>query len=734
MNIARTRELVKAMVNRKTITIVSVALVLIALPLTVYLGQQRQDIRQRASSGSVCTQAEFIDLTADQQEAVYCLSTDPVCVVKGTPASAGGASFDGNRPIVRIEAIALIARYHVNVLRDWSWSTTGAQGFTDVPPSLDLYKEVQTAKENGFIRGYDNGNGTFSLDPYTNWKFRYHGVNKAEYGAFPDEGDISRSDFVKAMYADGKKYPQQASLCQTKQFGPTNPDGNPTCSTTSKCTQVTYQSNDNGTHPLPGTRVGTTNMSCNFDANDATCQQGFQAGTGTITATNCTYASGGTCTLNWSTSGITPGLTAYIEAGIANESVPAGQISLIVTGASGSKEVTNIGTQRTFRLRVGRNPNASYNQNIDRVVASVIATAPAAPQPTATPVPPTATPRPTTYSISGVVTNGGGVTVNARPTGSAGASVVANPIGTYAITNLSAGYYVVSVTTTASQVSTPVTYGVTVGSSCSIIQSGTTATCGTDGNASKVNFTLSASPTVTTAPTATIAPTAANTPIPTVAVNKSLIAVTFKQHGIGLAADNANPNPTPLSVNGTIQPIPTPVAAFQSRSATLYLSTGNTITDGVPTYEYQKTGTVTYAAGNNLYGYQGTFDLGTAVPAGQYNVAIRTNNAISQQATGFVTITPGQTTTITFPSLISGNVYDTSIDNASPTNDNQLDILDYNAIMDNWLNPNNCDTKTGTALQVCQTIKLRADLNADGTVDVLDYNLFIREMSVYRGR
>jgi uncharacterized protein YuzB (UPF0349 family) len=79
-------------------------------------------------------------------------------------------------------------------------------------------------------------------------------------------------------------------------------------------------------------------------------------------------------------------------------------------------------------------------------------------------------------------------------------------------------------------------------------------------------------------------------------------------------------------------------------------------------------------------------------------------------------------------------VYDTTIDNSTPVNDNQLDILDYNAIMDNWLNPDLCNGKTGTELQVCQTIQTRADLNADGAVDVLDYNLFIRELSVQRGR
>jgi hypothetical protein len=147
------------------------------------------------------------------------------------------------------------------------------------------------------------------------------------------------------------------------------------------------------------------------------------------------------------------------------------------------------------------------------------------------------------------------------------------------------------------------------------------------------------------------------TPTPTPAASNALIAVTFRQHGIGLAADNANPNPTPNVISGTIQPIPTPMVPFQRRSATLYLSTGTTVNNGVIVYEYQKNGEVVYVNDNTL-GYQGIFDLGAAIPAGQYIVAIRTNNSLSQQANGFASVIPGRTTTVSFPALVSGNVYD----------------------------------------------------------------------------
>ena len=216
----------------------------------------------------------------------------------------------------------------------------------------------------------------------------------------------------------------------------------------------------------------------------------------------------------------------------------------------------------------------------------------------------------------------------------------------------------------------------------------------------------------------------------TTAPNHTMLAVSFRQHGIGLPADNANPNPT-ITASSVI---PTPVQPFQSRPVTVYLSTGTTANDGIPVYEHTKNGTVTFTSGNALYGYTGTIDLGTDISAGQYIVAIRTSNSLSQQSTGFVTITPGQTITTSFPALISGNVYDSSIDNTTPVSENQLDVLDYNAIMDHWLTPELCDGKTGTELQACQTVRSRADLNADGSVDVLDYNLFIRELSVQRGR
>lgn len=56
--------------------------------------------------------------------------------------------------------------------------------------------------------------------------------------------------------------------------------------------------------------------------------------------------------------------------------------------------------------------------------------------------------------------------------------------------------------------------------------------------------------------------------------------------------------------------------------------------------------------------------------------------------------------------------------------DNQLDIQDYNILLSCF------DSKFNTS--TC--ISKEADLDDDGTVGGADYNLFLRELSVQRGR
>jgi hypothetical protein len=189
--LARIGFVLRSMMNKRSLTVVSIALILIALPLTVYLNQQRQDIRQRASSGLVCRQGEFTDLSSnvDIQKAVYCLSTDPYCIVQGTPADAGGSQFQGSRNILRSEAVAFIVRYHVSILGDWQMVTPTGTVFSDVPATMNLAAEIETSYKYGFIKGNVPNPGQLPpFQPNDEWIYGMHGIIRAEY--FNDSGAI----------------------------------------------------------------------------------------------------------------------------------------------------------------------------------------------------------------------------------------------------------------------------------------------------------------------------------------------------------------------------------------------------------------------------------------------------------------------------------------------------------------------------------------------------------------
>jgi hypothetical protein len=92
---------------------------------------------------------------------------------------------------------------------------------------------------------------------------------------------------------------------------------------------------------------------------------------------------------------------------------------------------------------------------------------------------------------------------------------------------------------------------------------------------------------------------------------------------------------------------------------------------------------------------------------------------LGKQIPGIVSVTKGQT--ITPPSL--------SVINGDINNDNQLDILDYNALLSCF------DTKYASPTCSAPNASLSpgADIDDDGIVDGVDYNLFLRELSVQRG-
>jgi hypothetical protein len=108
--------------------------------------------------------------------------------------------------------------------------------------------------------------------------------------------------------------------------------------------------------------------------------------------------------------------------------------------------------------------------------------------------------------------------------------------------------------------------------------------------------------------------------------------------------------------------------------------------------------------------FTGTGDFGT-LASGPYTVTIRADMYLQQVVPGIQTITSGQTKQIPPVYLISGDI-DTN---------NQINIADFNSLM-------GCYSDLTAAKSCTSQQKTAADITDDGSVNQLDYNLFIREI------
>lgn len=106
--------------------------------------------------------------------------------------------------------------------------------------------------------------------------------------------------------------------------------------------------------------------------------------------------------------------------------------------------------------------------------------------------------------------------------------------------------------------------------------------------------------------------------------------------------------------------------------------------------------------------FSATVDLGN-LATGQYTIFITMPHALVKKI-GPIQITQGQVTTVSQTNLIVGDI------NA----DNTIDILDYNQLVSCFGNRQCAD-------------KQAADLNDDGVVDGVDYNILLREFSAGQG-
>lgn len=120
------------------------------------------------------------------------------------------------------------------------------------------------------------------------------------------------------------------------------------------------------------------------------------------------------------------------------------------------------------------------------------------------------------------------------------------------------------------------------------------------------------------------------------------------------------------------------------------------------------TGTLSYTQGI----FSGTISLGTGLVAGPYNVRVRFDNTLWKLVPLIVTITPGQTTIVPQITLIGGDI--------DINQDNRLDLADWNVIT-------SCFESPGCGRSVV------SDLNDDGQVEEIDVNIILRGFAIREG-
>ncbi|HSW96535.1 MAG TPA: cellulase family glycosylhydrolase [Candidatus Saccharimonadales bacterium] len=201
------------------------------------------------------------------------------------------------------------------------------------------------------------------------------------------------------------------------------------------------------------------------------------------------------------------------------------------------------------------------------------------------------------------------------------------------------------------------------------------------------------SATLTTAPSGSITPTET-------AVSGVKFALALCPHGLGNCGDSVTPN------NGGNT---NPKHTQRNMTLTILNAASQPVATAAGVITYQQT----------TKNFQGTVPV-SSLPTGQYRVRVTLPGFLSQQYSGIITVSAGnQTITPASLSLVSGNI----------NNDGQLDISDYNVLISCYGTKQN----TPSCMVPPTTAAAGADVSDDGLVNGIDYNLFLRDLSVQKG-
>jgi hypothetical protein len=205
-------------------------------------------------------------------------------------------------------------------------------------------------------------------------------------------------------------------------------------------------------------------------------------------------------------------------------------------------------------------------------------------------------------------------------------------------------------------------------------------------------------------------PSATVSPVPTAV--STILSFNLLLHGVGNSGDNSNPNNYSLSNQNPLHP---------QRNFTVWISDSNN------QQVTRATGSANFDP--NTGGFTGSIDLGPSFPTGNYIIRVQTDRYLRKLVPGIQQI----------KTLTNNPIPDTSMAAGDVNGDNILDIRDYNALLDCGFGDVSplplLDPNATFNSKVCQAHSpaVNVDLDDDGIIDSLDYNLFLRELAVQNG-
>lgn len=193
-------------------------------------------------------------------------------------------------------------------------------------------------------------------------------------------------------------------------------------------------------------------------------------------------------------------------------------------------------------------------------------------------------------------------------------------------------------------------------------------------------------------PTSTIEPTP--TPAGTTLILNGLL------DGIGSRGDNSNPDGSSSNKN--------PLTTERNIKVSLFNTSNLLIASAEGTMKYS----------SQSGSFIASIILAQQIPTGNYTIKTSTDFHLTRLLPGIQNIISDQENKLQNSIFIAGDI----------TNDNKLDIRDYNALIDCY-----SDLEPPTACSDAQK-KKSSDLNDDASVNQFDYNLFLREIATQPGQ